>query len=193
MGWKTLESQREYAKKWRDKNKEHKLAYDRKWRKEHSGSIQLSSKKSRIKNREKRTEYNRMWVENNKDASLKYGREWRMKNKNKCSESCWKSSLKRNFGMSHLDYNKKLSEQGGVCAVCGGINKGGRKLAVDHNHKNNLVRGLLCSRCNLVIGSIYEDITILHKMIKYLVAHDWEILKEDSVNMEEQNGVHCIN
>lgn len=82
-------------------------------------------------------------------------------------------NLKRSFGITLNDYNKMLKEQKGVCAICGEKetrkNKYGVKsLAVDHNHKTDKIRGLLCMRCNLFIGGMKEDINMVLKVVDYL-------------------------
>lgn len=54
----------------------------------------------------------------------------------------------RTYGISHDEYDALLEAQGGRCAICRNKPKK-RRLAVDHNHKTGLVRGLLCSpACN---------------------------------------------
>lgn len=50
------------------------------------------------------------------------------------------------------------------CEICG---KSGR-ICFDHDHKMGKFRGWICSRCNVVIGLVEEDKTILLKIIKYL-------------------------
>lgn len=52
------------------------------------------------------------------------------------------------------------------CAICGG--RGTFLLAVDHHHDNGLVRGLLCSSCNLMLGNANDDVEILKSAIAYL-------------------------
>lgn len=44
--------------------------------------------------------------------------------------------------------------QGGVCAICGGVNKDGRRLSTDHDWISAEVRGLLCVRCNTLLGKV---------------------------------------
>jgi len=39
---------------------------------------------------------------------------------------------------------------------------------VDHNHKTGFIRGLLCDRCNLLIGEAHENTMVLVNAIKYL-------------------------
>lgn len=69
-----------------------------------------------------------------------------------------KRELKRKYNISLEDYEALLTSQNGICAVCGGAPKKYR-LAVDHNHITNKVRGLLCIPCNVALGKfeLYED------------------------------------
>lgn len=62
----------------------------------------------------------------------------------------------KRFGETYdTDYDTLLARQGGVCAICGGIDRD-RKLAVDHDHQTGLVRGLLCLRCNTGVGLLRD-------------------------------------
>ena len=63
-----------------------------------------------------------------------------------------KYQLKKNFGLTLEDYDNMLEYQKGMCAICGGVNKNGMRLAVDHNHDTGEIRGLLCQRCNTHLG-----------------------------------------
>lgn len=75
----------------------------------------------------------------------------------------------RNYGITTDDYNRMFDEQEGRCAIClkhqSEFNK---RLHVDHCHKTNQVRGLLCHNCNLSIGRLGEDIKTLERAIRYL-------------------------
>jgi hypothetical protein len=44
--------------------------------------------------------------------------------------------------------------QGSVCAFCQKRQRSGIRLATDHDHKTGLVRGLLCSQCNRLLGRL---------------------------------------
>lgn len=62
--------------------------------------------------------------------------------------------LARKYGITPEEYEEKLSQQGGRCAVCRRL-PGNRRLAVDHNHRTGQLRGLLCYRCNYkIIGPL---------------------------------------
>ena len=76
-------------------------------------------------------------------------------------------------GMEPFDvarYNELLFDQGGVCAICDGVNASGKFLAVDHDHETGAVRGLLCSRCNSGLGLMKDDPERLLRAIQYIQA-----------------------
>ncbi|MEU7096029.1 endonuclease VII domain-containing protein [Kitasatospora aureofaciens] len=50
------------------------------------------------------------------------------------------------YGLEPGEYAKLLAAQDGKCAICRGVRR--YRLSVDHDHKTNLVRGLLCRMCN---------------------------------------------
>src|SRR5208337_5429259 len=65
--------------------------------------------------------------------------------------------LKKRFGITPEEYSHQFDEQYGLCACCGQpetIKRRGKVilLAVDHNHATGSKRGLLCGRCNRVLG-----------------------------------------
>lgn len=84
--------------------------------------------------------------------------------------------LQRAFGIDMVRYKEMHDEQSGVCAICGNpeiVKRNGkvRWLAVDHCHTSNKVRGLLCGKCNPMIGYSQDDPTILDKAAAYLRRH----------------------
>jgi hypothetical protein len=86
-----------------------------------------------------------------------------------------KSRFKRNFKLTIDQYNKILINQNYVCAICEKkedkihrITKEITRLSVDHCHKTGKIRGLLCRRCNLMLGNALDSIEILKKGISYL-------------------------
>jgi len=78
--------------------------------------------------------------------------------------------IEREFGISREQYIEIENKQKGLCAICGEQETGNRNknLSVDHCHKTNKVRGLLCTNCNRAIGLLKDNVTILKKAIKYL-------------------------
>ena len=90
----------------------------------------------------------------------------------------WPSKLKNNYGITVEDYNRILAEQGGACALCKSTTpqNGSRKYKrnvriafdVDHDHKTKKVRGLLCSRCNRLVGLANDDPNTARRLVEYL-------------------------
>lgn len=76
---------------------------------------------------------------------------------------------KTTYGISLEDYNRLLAEQNNCCKICK-THQGEfkNKLHVDHNHKNGLVRGLLCHNCNLAIGRLKDDPKIIAAALEYV-------------------------
>lgn len=57
--------------------------------------------------------------------------------------------LKGRYGLSVEDYDVLVADQAGACAICG---EEPELLMVDHCHRSGAVRGLLCRRCNTLLG-----------------------------------------
>ena len=79
------------------------------------------------------------------------------------------SNLAHRLGITGARYDAMLAAQGGVCAICGCPPSGKRRhLAVDHDHVTGNVRGLLCTKCNTVLGHADDKKEILVAAIAYL-------------------------
>lgn len=79
----------------------------------------------------------------------------------------------RGFSITSNDYNYLYEQQQGCCAICGRHqSEFDRRLAIDHDHKTGQIRGLLCTHCNLALGLMRDNITILQKAISYLTISD---------------------
>lgn len=61
--------------------------------------------------------------------------------------------LLKSFNLTRAEYCAILEYQGGGCAICGrpDADSRGTRLAVDHDHKTGLVRGLLCTQHNRLL------------------------------------------
>lgn len=78
--------------------------------------------------------------------------------------------LKRTYNLTVTQFEDMLCEQDACCAVCGlkFDCESGQNLTphVDHCHNTGLVRGLVCKRCNTVLGHL-EQVSV-SKYINYL-------------------------
>lgn len=123
------------------------------------------------KNLEKRKEYSRKYIKENREEINK-------NNKIRYHEKGGKEHsrnyhLIRTYGISLEDYNNMFEEQNGKCSICKIDNSLLKKdLAVDHCHKTEKVRSLLCGNCNLGLGSFQDSIEFMEEAIVYLKKHN---------------------
>lgn len=75
----------------------------------------------------------------------------------------------KQYGMDEADYQALLSAQDGHCAACP-KRPTRKRLSVDHSHRTGVVRGLLCTRCNRLLGYLHDDADLLWSLAAYL--HD---------------------
>jgi hypothetical protein len=77
--------------------------------------------------------------------------------------------LPRQFGISYQDLLMMKEEQDYKCAICGIHEENTTtRLAIDHDHKTNRVRGYLCNNCNRGIGLLKDDVEVMKRAIIYL-------------------------
>lgn len=86
------------------------------------------------------------------------GKSWKCKayTNKKAREYSKKSRIKRKESLADC------------CDICGSK----EKLCWDHCHKTNKFRGTLCNSCNVGIGFLKDDISILKKAITYIERHN---------------------
>jgi hypothetical protein len=83
-------------------------------------------------------------------------------------------ALKSSYGLSLTDYENLFAKQGGLCKICG--QPGSLKtchtqrhdLYVDHCHKSGAIRGLLCQKCNTILGLSGDSCSVLLSAVDYL-------------------------
>lgn len=76
--------------------------------------------------------------------------------------------MKRLYGVTYEEYLNLISKQKGKCAICREILNQDRFTHIDHCHKTDAVRGLLCHNCNQGLGHFKDNLQILSKAIRYL-------------------------
>jgi len=76
--------------------------------------------------------------------------------------------LKRLYGITLEDRNKMFKKQGKRCAICKKKKSGYPGWVMDHDHKTKRVRGILCNKCNLLLGRAEDNVKILISATKYL-------------------------
>ena len=91
-------------------------------------------------------------------------------------EKMRKTKVQEKYGITMEQYEQMFVAQGGLCAICGKperqkIGNVIRGLSIDHDHKTNKIRELLCHRCNVSIGLMGESVDVLASSIRYLTKH----------------------
>ena len=106
------------------------------------------------------------------EAKRRAGNKWYHGN----ARGVWLYQLKTKYGITEEDYNNLLEQQNGLCAICKQPPDAGSKgrtwrLHVDHDHRTNEVRGLLCDNCNRGIGLFQESVSNLEAATDYLKGY----------------------
>lgn len=105
------------------------------------------------------------WYENNKERKRQLSQAYRHIKKDQ--------DLKKGYGISLEDFNKKLVEQNYRCKICDVHQENlKRALCVDHCHKTGTIRGLLCDLCNRSLGLLKDNKEVLKKAIEYLEYYE---------------------
>lgn len=131
------------------------------------------------------TEFYYRWSRKRKDGSLDYSyyspcktcrNKQRNERRHNNPELRLHETVRDLHGITGKQYLSMCEKQGNVCAVCKNketVKYRGkpRRLSVDHDHKTNKIRGLLCDDCNKGIGCFHENIQFLESAIAYLKSH----------------------
>lgn len=140
--------QNEYGKQYRKNNPDFVIKVN-----EHRRPKLIEYRKM---NRGKRNEYLKQWGKNNPDKK----RAQKYRNRYKIDLDC---------------YNELFEKQNGKCAVCGSNNlgkKNAKYFTIDHDHENGNIRGLLCYKCNALLGLANDNIKVLQSAIEYLMPNE---------------------
>lgn len=117
-----------------------------------------------------------------KDCNKKWNTEHYPKYKKRMAERTliWRKQhpnyhITRYSGLSETEIEKIIREHGLVCDICNFKDEGfrerknkPRRVNIDHDHKTGKIRGMLCSRCNLILGRFEDNINLFHSAIGYL-------------------------
>jgi hypothetical protein len=128
----------------------------------------------RAKNSEHVKKRRLAYAKKNRARIRKRQREWREKSGYSTSPARLAQNRKdwlRKYGLSPAQFDSLLAAQNGVCAICGSAHsrmKNAKRLYVDHCHVTNMNRGLLCFRCNSLLGNAGDSLEVLRSAIQYL-------------------------
>lgn len=79
----------------------------------------------------------------------------------------------RKYSMTPEQYEDVRAKQGGRCSICDRHETElEERLVIDHCHKTNVMRGLLCRLCNVSLGGFRDNPDMLLRAASYL--HEFE-------------------
>jgi hypothetical protein len=114
--------------------------------------------------------YNKQYYLNNKKELIKNSIQYKHNHKKRIHHLNKSYNLKARVGITLEQKINMIKKQNYKCKICytdlRKINEKG--VHVDHNHKTKKVRGILCYRCNHILGFSKDNINILNSAIKYL-------------------------
>jgi hypothetical protein len=73
----------------------------------------------------------------------------------------------KRYGITAEQLETLRRDQDGCCAICSKPISG-RDECIDHCHDSGIVRGLLCSNCNVALGLLKDDVDLVKSAINYL-------------------------
>lgn len=112
------------------------------------------------------------WKDRNPERYKQAAKQWIKNNPDKVlGKSLWAI-----FRIRLNDYRQMVVLQGGVCAICRKPPKEGQRLCVDHDHAccprerccGECIRGLLCMKCNMLLGHAEDNTERLDSAKEYL-------------------------
>ena len=85
--------------------------------------------------------------------------------------------LLKKYGITMSEKIKMLESQNNRCKICNKELEMGTPMGVhvDHNHITDKVRGILCTNCNMGLGSFKDNPDFLYKAIEYLLENDFSL------------------
>ncbi|MGH7703152.1 MAG: endonuclease domain-containing protein [Gemmatimonadales bacterium] len=150
-----------------EEKKQKTAEYGKKWWAANADRVKALKRQYYADHREERREANRKWYRDNRASVLAATKQRRLAN----PDAVLGRYLKREYGVDLVWYRTQLEKQGNSCGICRSVKPGGKgRWHVDHDHTTEQARGLLCLRCNVLLGAARDQPEIL------LAAVDW--LKE---------------
>lgn len=119
--------------------------------------------------------------EESRERERARGRDWARRN----PDLVRNKQLKTRYGITLVQWKRLFKKQGSCCALCKTDNPGKRDWATDHDHVTGVVRGILCHRCNLLLGWLGDNIKPASRMMKRI----WTYLKRGGKKPADDNDI----
>lgn len=148
-----------------EEEKEAHRASVRRWR-------QANLEKYRARANEKQKEYYRKNAEKRRQYALDYRKSLSPEERHRRERQ---NKLITKYRIRPEWYEQTLAAQNNACAIClspfAGQHSNRNYEDIDHDHRTQKVRGILCRGCNMAIHKMDKDIAWAEKAVAYLKAH----------------------
>lgn len=177
-----------------DEQRTARAAYQREYRRRHPDRIKEHDKRSREKHAEQVHARQKKWREANEDHIREKGKQRYLAKKDHVADL----AMQRKFGITLAQYTERLESQNRGCAICDitESRKGNVivRFSIDHDRSccpgdhscGQCVRGLLCTHCNVGIGHLRDDVSLLESAISYLKEHRENAAQQENVGLHQQ-------
>lgn len=124
----------------------------------------------RPRTRSEKKEIKKSWNQNHKYEHNIKSLEWYHENKDSLRDVKRNRNYLYNHGIAIEEVKLILKSQDDKCAICEKLIfvSGQTGAHVDHCHNSNIIRGILCQKCNQGLGLFNENINFLLNAISYL-------------------------
>jgi hypothetical protein len=105
-----------------------------------------------------------------------------------------KNRRKWMYGLTEEAFNAQLAAQKNRCAICDLIFevRGRRGPHIDHDHDVHRLRGMLCFRCNLLLGYAEDDPELLKRAAAYLEQFYLTYLESVGYDQQTMDFLHNV-
>jgi hypothetical protein len=158
------EAVRRYRAKNPDKVRASNAASKRRGRKKDPEKAREYARQWRADNSDKRRNYDKRYYAANAEARCEYQRVRRIENPEKFRDYDRVRGPGRKYGLTPEEVEALRRAQDDKCRIC----RRQEKLVIDHCHTTGRVRGMLCFRCNNLLGLALDDCAILDAAMDYL-------------------------
>lgn len=86
------------------------------------------------------------------------------------------TAFERRWGFPIEHFNTMLEKQKHKCLICNKIFENSKKSHLDHCHTTGIIRGILCTNCNIGLGHFRDNIDLLKSAVKYLKKYNAKTL-----------------
>lgn len=84
--------------------------------------------------------------------------------------------LQANFGLTVEQFEQLCEKGGSPCQICKRPERQKRRISLDHDHATGRLRGILCSKCNTLLGYADDDPSLLESAASYLRTADLGVI-----------------